>query len=246
MEPRSSALHMDSLPPEPQGKPYIHTREYYSAIKGVKCWYQLERCPDEPWELYAKGKKSHERPHTGWFHLYRMSRRGKPMETIPQGCGCLELGAGGSEDGEWPLLGTGFLFRGRKNIINLDYGDDHGSTSKLKSSYCVCKQWLLWNVNCISIKWFLKVKKMYFILEYSWFTMRVSCRCPAHWCSYTCISTLVATCPPGLLDAWLSIQTAPSGAASVPSSPVPGRGIPICKPIPWCHHGEINMYYFYN
>lgn len=48
---------------------------------------------DGPWKWYPKWKEArHKRPHIEWFHLHKMSRIGKFIETesrlgVAMGCG---------------------------------------------------------------------------------------------------------------------------------------------------------------
>jgi len=56
---------------------YIQTRQYYSSMRKnevlmhATVWMNLK---------YIKEAR-HKRPNTAWFHLWEMSRRGKPIET---------------------------------------------------------------------------------------------------------------------------------------------------------------------
>lgn len=80
---------------------YIHTMEYYSAIKGRKQVLQ------HGWNLktlcYVKGARR-RRPHSLCFHLCEMSRRGKSTEAksrLPVARGCTEGEIKRHADGHW-------------------------------------------------------------------------------------------------------------------------------------------------
>lgn len=53
---------------------YIHTTEYYTAIKKNKI---LIYATTQPWKYYAKRKKPGTKGHIQWFHLNEISRLGK-------------------------------------------------------------------------------------------------------------------------------------------------------------------------
>ena len=62
---------------------------------------------DEPWKYYAKWKKS-DTEGLRWFHLYEISRIGKSIETENKLSSHWRLVGG--KNGEWLLMGTGFLW----------------------------------------------------------------------------------------------------------------------------------------
>ena len=72
-------------------KVFIHTMEYYSAMKRnntriqATTWMNLENPILNEWDQSQK-------PHIVWFHLYEMSRINKSTETESSCRGCVGLG----------------------------------------------------------------------------------------------------------------------------------------------------------
>ena len=79
---------------------------------------------DDPWKHYAKWKnQATKRPYIIWFHLYKMSRIGKAIETEKSISGCLGLGGHLGVE-EWGMSANGYrvCFRRGENILKLNCG----------------------------------------------------------------------------------------------------------------------------
>ena len=90
---------------------------YKEILFGNKNELSTDTCynMDESWKHYAKLKKPvNKRPHIVWFHVYEIPTTGKSIETKSR----LVIAKGWKKwgNGEWLLMGTGFLVREMKML----------------------------------------------------------------------------------------------------------------------------------